>query len=142
MASPSGLEAGARHGRVIPRLARIGHRRTAHAGAEKPAITVGADLLPELAVGLRISGERSAWVVPSQTFQRHHCGNRESRHEIVQETSDPDRARKNWMDSDAVFAREVAHHASAVRGKLLTIEDIETEAVEHVMLIRRAGHVR
>jgi hypothetical protein len=76
--------------------------------AEKPAITVGADSLPELAVGLRALRTRSAWAVPSQTFQRHHCGHRESHHEIVQETSDPDRARKNWMDRDAAFAREVA----------------------------------
>lgn len=104
-------------------------------------VAVGAALLPEFVSRLGVPAKRSLWMVPTESFQRHHYGKREWRHTILRSTSDPDRAWENWMLRDAAFAGEVIRQARHIPGRLIVVDgsrdvdSIEREVVNHFGLI-------
>lgn len=104
---------------------------------DTPVIVVGAALMPDLLTAAGIRLDRAMWLIPGQAFQRHQYEQRAWRHGILRNTSDPGRARENWMQRDAAFAREVARQAKDIGGRLVVVDDskdldaIEREVMDH-----------
>lgn len=107
---------------------------------KSPIIAVGAALLPELVVAAGIPVDQALWMIPTETFQRHHYGQRAWRHDVLRATTDPDRAWENWMRRDAAFAKEVARQVTQIGGRLVTVDgslgvdEIEQEVRDHFRL--------
>jgi len=89
---------------------------------DRPIIAEGAALLPELISTLNIPFHRKLWMIPTEDFQRHHYGTREWRHDVLRETSDPERAWENWMQRDAGFARHVGEQARLLGESAILID--------------------
>jgi hypothetical protein len=87
-----------------------------------PVIAEGAALLPSLVATLGIASSRTIWIVPTEAFQRHHYGQRDWRHDVVKDCSDPEQAWENWMARDAGFARRVAREADDHGFALITVD--------------------
>ena len=90
--------------------------------ASGPVIAEGAALLPSLVATLGIASHRAIWIVPTEEFQRHHYGQRDWRHDVVKDCSDPDQAWENWMARDAGFARQVTREAHKHGFALITVD--------------------
>ncbi len=89
-----------------------------------PVIAEGAALLPSLVATLGLAPNRAIWIVPTEEFQRHHYGQREWRHDVVKDCSNPEKAWENWMARDAGFARRVAQDARKQSFALITVDGI------------------
>jgi 2-phosphoglycerate kinase len=89
---------------------------------DRPVIAEGAALLPEMISSLDIPFHRKLWMIPTEDFQRHHYGTREWRHDVLRETSDPERAWENWMLRDAGFACHVGEQANLLGESVLLID--------------------
>jgi 2-phosphoglycerate kinase len=87
-----------------------------------PVIAEGAALLPSLVATLGIASHRAIWIVPTEEFQRYHYGQRDWRHDVVKDCSNPERAWENWMARDAGFARRVAAEARDHAFALITTD--------------------
>lgn len=90
--------------------------------SDSPIIAEGAALLPDVLAPLDIAPQRMLWMVPSEAFQREHYEKREWRHDILRDSSDPDRAWQNWMSRDAGFAREVTWQAKDHGLRSITVD--------------------
>ena len=116
--------------------------------ASGPVIAEGAALLPSLVATLGIPSHRAIWIVPTEEFQRHHYGQRDWRHDVVKDCSDPKHAWENWMSRDAGFACQVAREAHDHGFALITVDgsaSIETnlDVVErHFELRNRSSFPR
>lgn len=89
---------------------------------DRPVIAEGAALLPALVAGLGVAREQAIWIVPTEAFQRQHYAQRDWRHDILRECTDPEQAWQNWMARDAGFAREVAADADRRGYRILTTD--------------------
>lgn len=89
---------------------------------DRPVIAEGAALMPELLHPLGIDHRRMLWMVPTDAFQRHHYEQRDWRHDVLRDCSNPERGWKNWMARDAGFAREVARQATRRGLRLITVD--------------------
>jgi len=87
-----------------------------------PIIAEGAALSPSLVATLGIATHQAIWIVPTEEFQRHHYGQRDWRHDVVKDCSDPDQAWENWMARDAGFALRVAAEAREFGFALITTD--------------------
>lgn len=89
---------------------------------ERPVIAEGAALMPELIHPLGIARRRMLWMVPTAAFQRHHYEQREWRHDVLRECSDPERGWENWMARDTGFAQEITRQAAVHDLRLITVD--------------------
>lgn len=97
---------------------------------EKPVILEGAAFLPDLVHRYPVDHRNAVFMVPTVDFQLYHYQQRPWIKEILKECRDPQQAFDNWMQRDALFAREVIRqadehgfHAIVVDGSM----DIQTQ---------------
>lgn len=101
--------------------------------SDRPILLEGAALLPELLVAHGVAPDHCIWIVPTEEFQRHYYAQREWRHGVLTDCSDPNQAWENWMTRDAGFASVVARQATALDLKLIVVDGsrsiVENEAI-------------
>lgn len=91
----------------------------------KGLIVEGAALLPELVA--QIKPEHAVWVVPTESFQRHHYGLRAWARGVVEQTSSPEQAFENWMQRDARFAQLVCLEARQLGFAVLVVDGLKSQ---------------
>ena len=73
----------------------------------KGIITEGAAYLPKLMKKLGVSQDRYLSITPTKEFQVEHYSQREWVPYVLEGCSDKEKAFSNWMERDALFAKEV-----------------------------------
>lgn len=73
----------------------------------KGIITEGAAYLPRLMKKLGVSQDRYLLITPTKEFQVEHYSQREWVPYVLEGCSDKEKAFSNWMERDALFAKEV-----------------------------------
>ena len=73
----------------------------------KGIITEGAAYLPRLMKKLGVSQDRYLSITPTKEFQVEHYSQREWVPYVLEGCSDKKKAFSNWMERDALFAKEV-----------------------------------
>lgn len=96
--------------------------------SDRPILAEGAALMPELVVQRSDWTKRSAWVVPTSTFQQTQYAQRPWVADLLNECRDPTQAFANWMARDMAFAEYVATTASAQGLPLLHVDGTTTIA--------------
>lgn len=107
--------------------------------ADQPVIAEGAALLPHLLASLGIAPTQAIWIVPTEAFQRHHYTQRDWRHDILRDCTDPEQAWQNWMARDAGFAREVTREARRLGYRVATTDGTQSLAAMTAMVARWFG---
>ncbi|CAN5616469.1 hypothetical protein BH09CHL1_BH09CHL1_11220 [soil metagenome] len=82
----------------------------------------GAALLPELLAAHGIEQRRCIWIVPTEEFQNEHYAQRDWRHGVLAECSDPEQGWQNWMARDAGFAAAVAQSANSLGFRVIIVD--------------------
>ena len=70
-------------------------------------IAEGAAYLPDLMKSINVPYNRYLAITPTKDFQVFHYSQREWVPYVLQECSDKDKAFENWMERDALFAKDV-----------------------------------
>lgn len=73
----------------------------------KGIIAEGAAYLPDLMKSINVSYNQYLSITPTRDFQIFHYSKREWVPYVLQECSDKDKAFENWMERDALFAKDV-----------------------------------
>jgi len=73
----------------------------------KGIITEGAAYLPKLMKKLGVPKDRYLAITPTKDFQVEHYSRREWVPFVLEGCSDKEKAFSNWMERDALFAKEV-----------------------------------
>lgn len=108
--------------------------------SEGTVITEGAAYLPQLMKRIGIPSSRYMAMVPAKAFQIHHYSKREWVPYVLAQCSDPEKAFRNWMERDILFAKEVArrcreeNYPCVVNDGNLPIEAMETILKQHFNL--------
>lgn len=104
---------------------------------ENGIITEGAAYVPALMKKLGIPGDSYLAITPAADFQVSHYRQRPFVPYVLEGCRDKERAFRNWMDRDILFAREVrrqcgeAGFASILNDGSLSIEAMVDAAVSH-----------
>jgi hypothetical protein len=107
--------------------------------AGRPAVVEGADLLPDLLEGIGVPMDRAVWMVPTPAFQLRHYATREWVPAYLQDCADPERAFRNWMRRDVLFAEHVRELAGSVGGQVLVVDGVESLEEAVGLVERRFG---
>jgi hypothetical protein len=101
---------------------------------ERPIIFEGAAALPHLLAPLLESPHHAFWLIPTESFQLHHYPQRPWIHEVLAETSEPERAFANWMARDVGFARWLEGQVAEYDMPWLSVDGSLTieETAEHI----------
>ena len=90
--------------------------------SDRPLLVEGAALLPESLLPYLKDPSRAIWIVPSEPFQRKIYPQRgEFVRWILDRTTEPKTAMRNWMDRDVAFARWVETETHRLGLKALTV---------------------
>jgi hypothetical protein len=90
--------------------------------ADRLAIVEGADLLPDLLQDIGVPMDRAIWMVPTPAFQLRHYALRAWVPAYLQDCADPQQAFRNWMQRDALFARQVRQLAEELGGRVVVVD--------------------
>jgi hypothetical protein len=88
--------------------------------------------MPDLLEEIGVTSDRAIWIVPSESFQRLHCGRRAWRHETLETCSDKETAWQNWMARDVGFARAIGSEARERQRRVVTVDG--SKSVEHLIV--------
>lgn len=105
----------------------------------KGIIAEGAAYLPELMKSIDIPNNRYLSITPTKDFQVSHYSKREWVPYVLQDCSDKEKAFENWMERDALFAKDV-HRQCKENGYLSLINAGKMEIDEMVRIVER--HLR
>ena len=106
---------------------------------DRPILAEGPWFFPELVFPLLADPRRAIWLVPTDTFKRASAARRD-KPTIRHETSDPDRATRNWLARDLLLDSHVREQAASRRLTLLEVdgtrspEDMATLLAAHFQL--------
>lgn len=106
---------------------------------DRPILAEGAAPLPELLVAHGIAPDRCIWIVPTEEFQRHHYAQRDWRHSVLADCSDPERGWENWMARDAGFARTVADQATTLGFRLIVVDGSHSISENEAIVEKHLG---
>ncbi|GAA2095719.1 hypothetical protein GCM10009841_07030 [Microlunatus panaciterrae] len=98
------------------------------AALEGDLLVEGAALTPQLLSEHGVESGTAIWMVPTETFQRRHYGQREWARRLVADTPDPAAAFESWMRRDAVFARAIAEQAARTGYRSLVVDGTQPAA--------------
>lgn len=87
----------------------------------RPIIAEGFGLLPDLLAPLLSSRRNAIWLIPTDTFKRTSILRR-NKPSFRLETSDPDRARNNLVERDAMLADFVRRQAQERNLKIVEVD--------------------
>ena len=73
--------------------------------AKQKILVEGAALMPTAVLPHLSQPEHAIWIVPTESFQRHHYAQRPWIHNVLQNCSQPDQAFENWMLRDIAYAK-------------------------------------
>lgn len=93
-----------------------------------PVLVEGAALMPTLVAGTVGWQGRSAWLVPTPTFQRQQYAKRPWVNDVLNDCRDPKQAFANWMARDDAFAVQVAQAAAQRNCPLLHVDGYQSIA--------------
>ena len=108
-----------------------------NADGKKDIITEGAAYLPRLAKRLHVPADRYLSITPTKAFQVFHYSKREWVPFVLSECSNQAKAFENWMERDALFAREVQRqcaevgYVSVINDGKVPVEEMIKMAAEH-----------
>lgn len=102
-------------------------------------IAEGAAYLPVLMKTLDVPYNRYLSITPTKDFQVSHYSQREWVPYVLRECSDKDKAFENWMERDALFAKDVQRQCEEA-GYLSVVNNGEIGIDELVKLVE--GHFR
>lgn len=88
---------------------------------EKPVLVEGAGCLPELVYPYTGLGQKAVWIVPTETFQRYHYGQRSWAKNIIKDCRDPQQAYDLWMSRDVAYAKTVQKQCSDLNLPFLVV---------------------
>lgn len=102
---------------------------------EPPVLAEGPWLLPELVAPLLSNPRQAIWLEPSEAFKRASAERRD-KPGFRRETSDPERATRNWFERDLLIAAHVRRGVEE-RGLALLAVDGSRPLDEMVALVER-----
>lgn len=105
-----------------------------NADCKKNMITEGAAHLPGLVKRLHIPVDRYLSITPTKAFQVFHYSKREWVPFVLSECSDQTKAFENWMERDALFAKEVQRQC-AEAGYVSVINDGKVPVEEMIEMV-------
>ena len=108
---------------------------------DRPILAEGAALLPELLATHGITPDCCIWIVPTEEFQRHHYAQRDWRHSVLADCSNPEHGWGNWMARDAGFARAVADQATTLSFKLIVVDGSRSIAENEAVVEKHFGFI-
>ena len=103
-------------------------------------IAEGAAYLPDLMKSINVSYNQYLSITPTKDFQVSHYSQREWVPYVLQECSDKDKAFENWMERDALFAKDVqrqceeAGYLSLINNGEMGIEELVKMVEKHLEL--------
>lgn len=100
----------------------------------KGIIAEGAAYLPDLMKSINIPNNRYLSITPTKDFQVSHYSKREWVPYVLQDCSDKDKAFENWMERDALFAKDVQRQCEE-NGYLSLVNDGKREIEELIHLV-------
>lgn len=104
---------------------------------DAPMLVEGPWLLPELVAPTLSDPHQALWLIPAPEFKQASAAKR-GKPGMSHETSDPDRATRNWRERDRLLAEHVRRSAAALGFTLwevdgsLTTEETVARAESHI----------
>ena len=103
-----------------------------------PVLAEGPWLFPELVAPLVSGPRRAIWLVPSAEFKRASAARRD-KPTIRHQTSDPERARRNWLQRDLLLDAHIRTQAAAFGLTVLEVDGTESPEQAAARLERHFG---
>ena len=103
--------------------------------SDAPTVAEGAAYLPELIAPLNLPDNRYLSITPTRAFQIDRYAKREWVSGVLAGCSDKDRAFRNWMERDALFADEVRRQC-AVYGYFSLVTDFGSSPAGTLSLVK------
>jgi len=111
-------------------------KRIQNANNVRGIIAEGAAYLPDLMKTLNVPYNRYLAVTPTKDFQVFHYSQREWVPYVLQDCSDKEKAFENWMERDALFAKDVQRQCEK-NGYLSLINDGNMEIEKMIRIIEK-----
>ena len=110
--------------------------RIQNANNVKGIIAEGAAYLPDLMKTLNVPYNRYLTITPTKDFQVFHYSQREWVPYVLQDCSDKEKAFANWMERDALFAKDVQRQCEE-NGYFSLINDGDMKIEEMIRIIEK-----
>lgn len=100
--------------------------------ADRPVIVEGWGLLPRFVAPYLSNANQALWLIPSEEFCAVALKAREDLWTIPNKTSDPQRARNNWLEREKLLVREMATQAHSLG---LRVVEVDKQSLNEVCLL-------